>query len=90
MIPFPDKKYDVIYADPPWEYKQSGGKNGSRGMAKAHYNTMATEDICNLPVQKIAGGGLLSSFGQHSQTSERPSRLWRRGDFAISPPPLFG
>lgn len=20
-----DKKYDVIYADPPWEYKQSGG-----------------------------------------------------------------
>lgn len=22
-----DKKYDVIYADPPWEYKQSGGGN---------------------------------------------------------------
>ena len=20
-----DKKYDVIYADPPWAYKQSGG-----------------------------------------------------------------
>lgn len=20
-----DKKYNVIYADPPWEYKQSGG-----------------------------------------------------------------
>ena len=20
-----DKKYDVIYADPPWTYKQSGG-----------------------------------------------------------------
>ena len=20
-----DKRYDVIYADPPWEYKQSGG-----------------------------------------------------------------
>nr|DAO86892.1 MAG TPA: Eco57I restriction-modification methylase [Caudoviricetes sp.] len=25
-----DKKYDVIYADPPWEYKQSGGAK-SRG-----------------------------------------------------------
>lgn len=57
MIPFPDKKYQIIYADPPWEYKQSGGVNGSRGMAKTHYATMPTEDICNLPVDKIAGGG---------------------------------
>ena len=24
MIPFPNKKYSVIYADPPWEYRQSG------------------------------------------------------------------
>ena len=21
MIPFPDKKYNIIYADPPWEYE---------------------------------------------------------------------
>ena len=20
MIPFPDKKYNIIYADPPWHY----------------------------------------------------------------------
>ena len=20
MIPFPDKKYNIIYADPPWKY----------------------------------------------------------------------
>lgn len=59
MIPFPDKKYQIIYADPPWEYKQSGGVNGSRGMAKTHYDTMPTEDICNLPVDKIAGGGAI-------------------------------
>lgn len=25
-----DKKYDVIYADPPWEYKQSGGCETAR------------------------------------------------------------
>ena len=59
MIPFPDKKYQINYADPPWEYKQSGGVNGSRGMAKTHYATMPTEDICNLPVDKIAGGGAI-------------------------------
>lgn len=57
MIPFPDKKYQIIYADPPWEYRQSGGKNGSRGMAKTHYQTMATVDICNMPVAKITGWG---------------------------------
>ena len=28
MIPFPDKKYDIIYADPPWSYSDKGC-NGS-------------------------------------------------------------
>ena len=48
-----DNKYQIIYADPPWEYKQSGSKKNSRGMAKQHYQTMSTEDICNLPVRNI-------------------------------------
>lgn len=50
--PFPPKKYQIIYADPPWTYSQGG-----RGAAKNHYSTMTTEDICNLPVRKISGGG---------------------------------
>jgi len=45
------KKYKIIYVDPPWEYKQSGSKKNSRGMAKQHYNTMSTEDICDLKVR---------------------------------------
>lgn len=48
-----DKKYDVIYADPPWEYRQSGSKTNSRGMAKQHYDTMSTDKICELPIHKI-------------------------------------
>lgn len=52
-ITFNLKKYNIIYADPPWEYKQSGSKTNSRGMAKQHYNTMTTLDICNLPVKDI-------------------------------------
>lgn len=47
-----DKKYNVIYADPPWEYKESGG--GHRGTAGLPYETMSTEDICALPIPKIA------------------------------------
>ena len=47
------KKYQIIYADPPWSYKQSGGVKNSRGMAKQHYQTMPTEDICKLPISNI-------------------------------------
>lgn len=47
-------KYDIIYADPPWEYKQSGTAKYTRGMAKWHYPTMTTDDICKLPVRNIA------------------------------------
>lgn len=47
------KKYQVIYADPPWSYRQQGSKETVRGMAKQHYDTMRTEDICNLPVRNL-------------------------------------
>lgn len=48
-----DKKYNIIYADPPWEYRQSGSKTNSRGMAKQHYNTMSTDEICKLPINQL-------------------------------------
>ena len=54
MIPFPDKRYSIIYADPPWTYEKSGGVKNSRGMAKQHYKTMSLDEIMALPVQDIA------------------------------------
>ena len=54
---FPDKKYSVIYADPPWSYRQRGTGPKSRGNAAQHYHTMTTDDICALPVNDLAGGG---------------------------------
>ena len=57
FLPLPDKEYQVIYADPPWEYRQHGTTAKSRGNAAKHYQTMTTEDICKLPVRKICGGG---------------------------------
>lgn len=44
----PEKKYNIIYADPPWRYWESGNKNQSE-----HYKTMTIEDICSLPVKDI-------------------------------------
>lgn len=50
MIPFPNKRYSVIYADPPWKYQDER----CEGTAADHYPTMRIEDICNLPVQDLA------------------------------------
>lgn len=44
------KKYKVIYADPPW--LERGGGKVKRGADK-HYNLMRTKDIMNLPVRDL-------------------------------------
>ena len=47
------KKYNVIYADPPWTFKTYSNKGKGRS-AEQHYPCMTIDDIKNLPVQKIA------------------------------------
>lgn len=54
-----NKKYSVIYADPPWNYLQKGAAGKKQGYAAQHYKTMTTDDICALPVQQLAGCGCL-------------------------------
>lgn len=44
------KKYNIIYADPPWSYKDSR----CAGACENHYNTMSINDLCNLPIKEIA------------------------------------
>lgn len=48
---FPNKKYSVIYADPPWTYKDM--KNNDPKMGGITYPTMSLEEIKALPVQEI-------------------------------------
>ena len=47
-------KYDVILADPPWSFKVWDEDTGSGRSATSHYDTMDIEDICNLPISKLA------------------------------------
>jgi len=55
MILFPDKKYNIIYADPAWSYQAwKKDAKAAAGLAEHHYDTMSIEDICNLPVKDIA------------------------------------
>ena len=51
--PFPNKKYNIIYADPPWQYKKGKVTSNDRAPEK-HYQTMPTTEIANLPVEQIA------------------------------------
>lgn len=44
------RKYNIIYADPPWSYKDTG----CQGAAAAQYDTMSVEQIKALPVYNIA------------------------------------
>jgi len=53
MIPFPKKKYNIIYADPAWYFK-SWSKKGEDRNATKHYQCMSINDICNLPINDIS------------------------------------
>lgn len=45
-----DKKYNIIYADPPWRYND----RKCNGACEHHYETMNIKDICKLPVSEIS------------------------------------
>ena len=45
-LPFPPKKYQIILADPPWNYDHNIVQN--------HYDCMKLKDIQNLPVRDIS------------------------------------
>jgi N6-adenosine-specific RNA methylase IME4 len=42
--PIPSEVFNLIYADPPWQYNNSGFESS----AESHYPTMPLEDICGL------------------------------------------
>lgn len=48
-IILPSGKYKIIYADPPWQYENSGFENS----AESNYPTMPLEKICDLPIQDL-------------------------------------
>ena len=51
------KKYKIIYADPPWHYGSKSAINNSTGNEikplSDHYGTMSLRDLKNLPVKSM-------------------------------------
>lgn len=62
MIPFPNKKYDVIYADPPWSYRLYNGTGN--GPAAKHYKTMDAWG------DEIEGGVIYAGKHERSKRNE--------------------
>lgn len=50
-----DKKFRVVYADPPWRYndKCEAGAVQSGGVEVRHYDTMSIDQLCDLRVDEI-------------------------------------
>ena len=57
-IPFPNKKYQIIYADPPWSYYNDSTSSPDcttvKGMRRPPYPVMSSKEIKELPVKDLA------------------------------------
>lgn len=51
-IAAPKKKYNIIYADPPWQYS-AWEKTGDKAPSN-HYPTMRIDELCALPIANIS------------------------------------
>ncbi len=51
MKKFPNKKYNIIYADPPWHFRDM---RGIQFGIENQYPTLKDEELITLPVQNIA------------------------------------
>ena len=53
--PFPcERRYPVLYADPPWHFEVYNEESGVERAAGNHYPTLRLEQICALPVSELA------------------------------------
>jgi N6-adenosine-specific RNA methylase IME4 len=62
VIPLPDKKYQIIYADPPWQapVKECIAKKSTITKDSSfHYQSLTTKQICELPIQEITDDNAL-------------------------------
>lgn len=84
------KKYDIIYADPPWQYR-TYSKKGKGRSAESHYPTMSIEEIKALPVGELAAKGLCALYVDHlSMLAGGFGGYCGMGAFPIRPLPSCG
>lgn len=75
------KKYQIIYADPPWEQPAEPLNLHKKNSLKRElpYTMMNLADICNLPVNRISDKDcvlLLWTTNRHIEDSYKVARSW--------------
>lgn len=53
LATLPSEKYRVIYADPPWNYGNSGAGIDQYGPAERHYPSLTIAELCAIDIQSI-------------------------------------
>ena len=74
-----DRRYAVLYADPPWHFEVYNERSGVERAAGNHYPTMPLEEICALPVSHLATDAaalFLWTTGPHLQESFDVLAAW--------------
>lgn len=83
--PFPDKKYSIIYADPPWDYKGqlqhtgTGGKDS--GGAIRHYPTVPVSEMETWDIAAISEKDCLLFMWSSSPHLDQAIRLGKAWGF---------
>ena len=80
MIPFPNEKYKIIYADPPYYFK-SYSQRGEKRNATQHYNCMEFNDILRLPLFNICDVDCVLFLWVTDPFLEKPFELIKRWNF---------
>ena len=76
-----DRRYGLIYADPPWRYNQRSAHKKTKfgGGAGGHYETMSIEEIKNLPAGRLADDTCALAMwvtGSHMHHGRDVIRAW--------------
>ena len=83
------KKYNVIYADPPWSFKTFSDKGKDRS-PENHYNVMTLQDIKELPVNKIANDNSVLLMWVVDPLLDKAFEVINAWGFKYKPLPLHG
>lgn len=78
---FPDKKYSVIVADPPWQYRNKNTGGSMKSGSSAKYPTMSLEEICSLPVQSICEKDSVLFLWGTTPLADYPIEVMKRWGF---------
>ena len=70
----PDKRYGVIYADPPWRFEPYSRVTGMDRAAENHYPTSPLAEIKTLVVKALAAAESVLFCGRRCPCSRRRSR----------------